>query len=72
MSKDPALYDNLASASARMDSTLARVERGEGNLGQLSKDEKLYKSLEGSLSRLDQLLADIQKNPKKYFSFSVF
>ena len=72
MAKDPALYDNLASASARMDSALARVERGEGNLGQLSKDEKLYKSLEGSLSRLDQLLADIQKNPKKYFSFSVF
>jgi phospholipid/cholesterol/gamma-HCH transport system substrate-binding protein len=72
MAKDPALYDNLASASARMDSTLARVERGEGNLGQLSKDEKLYKSLEGSLTRLDALLADITKNPKKYFSFSVF
>jgi phospholipid/cholesterol/gamma-HCH transport system substrate-binding protein len=72
MAKDPALYDNLSSASARIDSTLARVERGEGNLGQLSKDEKLYKNLEGSLGRLDQLLADIQKNPKKYFSFSVF
>ena len=72
MAKDPALYDNLASASSRMDSTLARVERGEGNLGQLSKDEKLYKNLEGSLMRLNELLADIQKNPKKYFSFSVF
>jgi phospholipid/cholesterol/gamma-HCH transport system substrate-binding protein len=72
MAKDPALYDNMASASARMDSTLARVERGEGNLGQLSKDEKLYKNLEGSLARLSDLIADIQKNPKKYFSFSVF
>ena len=72
MAKDPALYDNLASASARMDSTLARIEHGEGNLGQLSKDEKLYKNLEGSLGRLNELLTDIQKNPKKYFSFSVF
>jgi phospholipid/cholesterol/gamma-HCH transport system substrate-binding protein len=72
MAKDPALYDHLASASARVDSTLARVERGEGNLGQLSKDEKLYKNIEGSLARLNELLADIQKNPKKYFSFSVF
>lgn len=72
MARDPALYDNLTSASARIDSTLARVEKGEGNLGQLSKDEKLYKNLEGSLGRLNDLLTDIQKNPKKYFSFSVF
>jgi phospholipid/cholesterol/gamma-HCH transport system substrate-binding protein len=72
MAKDPALYENLSSASSRIDSTLARVERGEGNLGQLWKDEKLYKNLEGSLARLNELLADIQKNPKKYFSFSVF
>jgi phospholipid/cholesterol/gamma-HCH transport system substrate-binding protein len=72
MAKDPSLFDHLASASARVDSTLARVERGEGNLGQLSKDEKLYKNLEGSLARLNDLLVDIQKNPKKYFSFSVF
>ena len=72
MAKDPALYDNLASASARVDSTLARIEKGEGNLGQLSKDEKLYQNLQGSLGRLNDLIADIQKNPKKYFSFSVF
>jgi phospholipid/cholesterol/gamma-HCH transport system substrate-binding protein len=72
MAKDPSLFEHMASASARVDSTLARVERGEGNLGQLSKDEKLYKNLEGSLARLNDLLVDIQKNPKKYFSFSVF
>lgn len=72
MAKDPALYEHLASASARADSALARVERGEGNLGQLSKDEKLYQNLEGSLAKLRDLIADIQKNPKKYFSFSVF
>jgi phospholipid/cholesterol/gamma-HCH transport system substrate-binding protein len=72
LAKDPALYDNLSSASSRIDSTLARIERGEGNLGQLSKDEKLYKNLEQSLAHLNELMADIQRNPKKYFSFSVF
>ncbi len=72
LAKDPALYDNMSSASARFDSALARVENGEGNLGKLSKDEDLYKNLEQSLARLNGLLTDIQKDPKKYFKFSVF
>ena len=72
LAKDPALYDNMASTTSRIDSVLTRVEKGEGNLGQLSKDEKLYDNIEQSLARLNDLLADIQKNPKKYFSFSVF
>ncbi|MEP7027184.1 MAG: MlaD family protein [Candidatus Eisenbacteria bacterium] len=72
MAKDPALFDHMASASSRLDSTLARVEHGEGNLGKLSKDEKLYRNLEESLTHLNELMADIQRNPKKYFSFSVF
>jgi len=72
LAKDPALYDHMASATSRIDSALSRVERGEGNLGQLSKDEKLYKNLEESLAHLNELMADIQRNPKKYFSFSVF
>jgi len=72
LARDPALYDHMASATSRIDSALSRVERGEGNLGQLSKDEKLYKNLEESLAHLNELMADIQRNPKKYFSFSVF
>jgi phospholipid/cholesterol/gamma-HCH transport system substrate-binding protein len=72
LAKDPALYDRLSSTSARFDSALARVEHGEGNLGQLSKDEKLYENLQESLDRLNKLLADVQRNPKKYFGFSLF
>ena len=72
LAKDPALYDRLSSTSAHFDSALARVEHGEGNLGQLSKDEKLYQNLQESLDRLNKLLADVQRNPKKYFGFSLF
>jgi len=72
LATDRSLYDHLLHSSAHMDSALARVESGEGNLGQLSKDEKLYQNLQQSLDRLNQLLADVQRNPKKYFGFSVF
>jgi phospholipid/cholesterol/gamma-HCH transport system substrate-binding protein len=72
LAKDPALYEHLVRSSAHMDSALARVSNGEGNLGQLSKDEKLYQNLSQSLDRLNQLLADVQRNPKKYFGFSLF
>jgi phospholipid/cholesterol/gamma-HCH transport system substrate-binding protein len=72
LANDDRVYDHLASASARLDSALGRVERGEGSVGKLSTDEKLYENLEQSLGRLDALLKDIQKDPKKYFKFSVF
>jgi phospholipid/cholesterol/gamma-HCH transport system substrate-binding protein len=72
LAQDPALFDNLTSASARIDSTLGRIDKGEGNLGKLSRDEKLYENLEQSLGRLNAMLTDMQRNPKKYFSFSVF
>ncbi len=72
LARDPSLYEHVANTSAHLDSALARVEHGEGNLGQLSKDEKLYQNLQESLDRLNKLLADVQRNPKKYFGFSLF
>lgn len=72
LSRDPALYDRLASTAGHADSLFGRMERGEGNLGRLSKDEALYKNLSESLDRLNKMLTDMQKNPHKYFKFSVF
>lgn len=72
MARDPALYDNMASATGRLDSTLARIERGEGSLGRLATDDAAARNLEESLERLSDLLADLRANPKKYFKFSVF
>lgn len=69
---EPALYDNLNATSARLDSVLTKINRSEGNLGLLVNDTALYAELSNLLTRANNLITDIEKNPRKYFKFSVF
>lgn len=69
---DPALYDNLAATSARLDTMLTRINAAEGNIGLLMNDTALYVELTNLMARTNNLIADIEKNPRKYFKFSVF
>jgi phospholipid/cholesterol/gamma-HCH transport system substrate-binding protein len=62
-----------------------RVQRGQGTLGKLTSDETVYNNLNQASVNLNQaaqdarklmdqtrrLIEDIQKNPRKYFKFSV-
>jgi len=57
---------------ARTDSMLARIQAGEGTLGRLSRDTTLYSEAVETVRTLRTLLADIQKNPRRYFQFSLF
>jgi len=57
---------------SRTDSMLARIQAGEGTLGRLSRDTTLYSESVETVRSLRALLQDIQKNPRRYFSFSVF
>jgi phospholipid/cholesterol/gamma-HCH transport system substrate-binding protein len=57
---------------SRADSALARIQAGQGTLGRLSQDTTLYSEALQTVHTLQQLLADIQKNPRRYFQFSVF
>jgi len=57
---------------ARTDSMLARIQSGEGTLGRLSRDTTLYSETVETVHTLRELLQDIQRNPRRYFSFSVF
>ncbi len=57
---------------ARTDSMLERIQAGEGTLGRLSRDTTLYSESVETIRALRSLLQDIQKNPRRYFSFSVF
>jgi phospholipid/cholesterol/gamma-HCH transport system substrate-binding protein len=66
------LSGRLDSLRAVMQSLATQVDSGQGTLGRLMKDEKLYDELSTSVATLRTLVADIQKNPKKYFHFSVF
>ncbi|MDP3775415.1 MAG: MlaD family protein [Gemmatimonadales bacterium] len=74
---------NLSGAAARQqsafdsivshtDSILARLERGEGTLGRLTRDTTLYHESVSAVRSLRSMLDDMQRNPRKYFSFSVF
>ena len=54
------------------DSVLARMEAGEGTLGRLSRDSTLYSESVQAVRSLREMLQDMQRNPRKYFSFSVF
>jgi phospholipid/cholesterol/gamma-HCH transport system substrate-binding protein len=78
--------DNFAATSARLDSIgaelavlsrqarelLAQAHSTDGNVGALLEDRELYDRLLGTVARTDSLLRDIQRNPRRYFKFSVF
>lgn len=50
----------------------ARINRGEGTLGQLLKNDTLYANLQNSAKNLNKLIIDVKENPKKYVRYSLF
>jgi phospholipid/cholesterol/gamma-HCH transport system substrate-binding protein len=69
---DPQLYDNLSATSARLDTILYKLNTAEGSLGLLVSDTALYVEMTNLLARINNLVTDIEKNPRKYFKFSIF
>lgn len=72
LARDPALYTSLAGAAAGADTIFAKINANQGSAGRAVNDAAAYEELTRALTRLNALLADIQKNPKRYFKFSVF
>ncbi len=70
--KDESLYNSLALSAARIDSILAKLDRGDGSAGALLNDDRLHEEISNLVVRINNLVADIEKNPRKYFKFSVF
>lgn len=78
--------DNFESTSARLDSIgaelavlsreaqelLGQARSTDGNVGALLEDRELYDRLLRTVARTDSLLRDVQRNPRRYFKFSVF
>ena len=69
---DPKLYSRLDAMTARGEELLQKIERGDGTMGKLVTRDDLYARMEKVLTDVELLVADVKKNPKKYFSFSVF
>ena len=51
---------------------VAKVNSGQGSLGEFIYDDRLYENLNGATESLDRLLLDIKYNPNKYFNVSLF
>jgi phospholipid/cholesterol/gamma-HCH transport system substrate-binding protein len=66
------LVENLSAASSTMRRLAAKIDAGEGTIGMLAQDDSLYIDLRKTLDSVDTLLVDIQRNPKRYFKFSIF
>ena len=66
------VHRNLASSTARADSMLSAIASGQGTLGRLYADSTLYDDTKALMASMKRLMSEIEKNPKKYFKFSVF
>ena len=59
------LADEMKATTHRMDSLLAKIQRGEGTLGKLSADSGLYVDLRKTLQATNHLIDELAKNPGK-------
>ncbi len=66
------LVGKLNTAITEVNTLLAKVNKGEGTLGNLVSNEKLYKELAQASQNLSVLLADLKENPKRYINVTVF
>ena len=63
---------SLRTTSSALEVVLARMEAGEGTLGQLSVNDSLYNNLNSTLESLRVLIDDIKENPGRYIKIEVF
>ncbi len=57
--------DRLAAMSARADSLMGKIQRGEGTIGKFMNDTTLYVDLRKTMQAMTDLLNEIKKNPGK-------
>ena len=60
MAQSANLLASFQTIVGRVDSLLAGVEQGKGNIGKLLKDEELYNRLNGIGTEMQQLLVDVR------------
>lgn len=69
---DERFVGNLTHTVEGLDALIARINAGEGTLGQLMTDKALYASLNEASANLSALLADLKQYPGRYVHFSLF
>jgi len=65
LTRTDTLTGNLAAMTARFDSTLAAINRGQGTLGKFATDSGLYYDIRDLSKSMKELLDELKKNPGK-------
>jgi phospholipid/cholesterol/gamma-HCH transport system substrate-binding protein len=65
LSRSDTLTGNLAAVTARFDSTLAAINRGQGTLGKFATDSGLYYDMRDLSKSMKELLDELKKHPGK-------
>ncbi len=66
------IAQELNQTIVKLNTSLDKINKGDGSLAKLMNDKKLYNNLEKSSKELELLLNDLREHPKKYVHFSVF
>lgn len=66
------VLNQVTQAVAELNSTIAKLNKGDGNVSRLLNDESLYQNLDSATENLNLLIKDIKENPKRYVTISVF
>ncbi len=59
------------SALLQFNQILAKINSGQGSIGQLVHNDTLYRNIENASYHLSRLMRDMHENPKRYVHFSV-
>jgi phospholipid/cholesterol/gamma-HCH transport system substrate-binding protein len=63
---------DLRETTAKLNTTLAKLNEGNGSAAKLLNDPAFYNRLSNLAAQTDSLLADFKKNPRKYIKLSIF
>ena len=72
MDRLSATSESIEGAMASLETILARIEGGEGTLGQLFVDDSLYTSLTAAVESARLFMDDVRENPGRYINISIF
>jgi len=66
------IVNNLNQTIAKINTSVDKLNKGDGTMSKLLNDKELYENLTKSTKELQSLLKDLQENPKRYVHFSIW
>jgi len=67
-----AMLKDINTTIAKLNTSLDKLNKGEGTMAKLMNDKELYDNLERSTKELEMLLKDLREHPKRYVHFSIW